>query len=100
MLAGLFEVAWAVGLKGNEGFSLSRLMPSTLILFAMCASVGLLGLALDKLPLGTAYAVCTGIGTVGAAVLGITLFGESRIFVQLGCIRLIMAAIVGLRLYG
>jgi quaternary ammonium compound-resistance protein SugE len=93
MLAGLFEVAWAVGLKGNA-------LPPYALHFAMCASVGLLGLALDTLPLGTAYAVWTGIGTVGAAVLGITLFGESRIFVQLGCIGLIVAAIVGLRLYG
>jgi quaternary ammonium compound-resistance protein SugE len=99
LLAGLFEVAWAVGLKGNEGFSLSRPIPSTLILFAMWASVGLLGLALETLPLGTAYAVWTGIGTVGATVLGIALFGESASLVRLGCIGLIVAGIVGLRLY-
>lgn len=96
LLAGLLEVAWAVGLKYTEGFT--RLTPSVLTLAAMVASVGLLGLALRHLPLGTAYAVWTGIGTVGTAVLGMVLLGEPAGALRLGCIALIVAGIVGLKL--
>lgn len=94
--AGLFEIGWAVGLKYTEGFT--RLMPSLLTAAAMVLSLGLLGLALRSLPLGTAYAVWTGIGTIGTAVLGIVLFGESADVLRLLCIGLIVAGIVGLKL--
>nr|WP_211114267.1 quaternary ammonium compound efflux SMR transporter SugE [Azospirillum rugosum] len=95
-LAGLFEVGWAIGLKQTDGFT--RLVPTLLTLAAMAASLGLLGLALKSLPLGTAYAVWTGVGTVGTVILGILLYGESADAVRLGCIALIMAGIVGLKL--
>ncbi|MCW2236557.1 quaternary ammonium compound efflux SMR transporter SugE [Azospirillum canadense] len=95
-LAGLFEVGWAIGLKQTDGFT--RLVPTILTLGAMVASLGLLGLALKSLPLGTAYAVWTGVGTVGTVILGILLYGESADAVRLGCIALIMAGIVGLKL--
>ena len=95
-LAGLFEVGWAVGLKYTEGFT--RLVPSVLTVLSMIVSLGLLGLALRTLPLGTAYAVWTGIGTVGTALLGIWLFGEAASAVRLACIGLIVAGIVGLKL--
>ena len=95
-LAGLFEVGWAVGLKYTEGFT--RLVPSVLTVLSMIVSLGLLGVALRTLPLGTAYAVWTGIGTVGTAVLGIWLFGEAATAVRLACIGLIVSGIVGLKL--
>ena len=95
-LAGLFEVGWAVGLKYTEGFT--RPMPSVLTVLSMIVSLGLLGLALRTLPLGTAYAVWTGIGTVGTALLGIWLFGEAASAVRLACIGLIVGGIVGLKL--
>lgn len=95
-LAGLCEVGWAVGLKYTEGFS--RLGPSVGTLAAMVASVVLLGWSLKVLPLGTAYAVWTGIGAVGTALLGMALFGESREVSRLVCIGLIVAGIVGLKL--
>ena len=94
--AGLCEVAWAVGLKYTEGFS--RLWPSVGTLAAMLASVVLLGWSLKALPLGTAYAVWTGIGAVGTALLGMALFDESREVARLVCIGLIVAGIVGLKL--
>jgi quaternary ammonium compound-resistance protein SugE len=94
--AGLTEVGWAVGLKYTEGFT--RLVPSILTLTCMVGSIGLLGLALKTLPIGTAYAVWTGIGTVGTAALGIYLFGESTAALRLVCIALIVAGIVGLKL--
>jgi quaternary ammonium compound-resistance protein SugE len=94
--AGLFEVGWAVGLKYTEGFT--RLIPSLATLAAMTVSLGLLALALKTLPLGTAYAIWTGIGTVGTAMLGIVLFGEPADALRLGCIALIVAGIVGLKL--
>ena len=94
--AGLFEVGWAIGLKQTDGFS--RLVPTLLTIASMIASLGLLGLALKTLPLGTAYAVWTGIGTVGTVILGIWLYGESSDIIRLGCIALIMAGIVGLKL--
>lgn len=95
-IAGLCEVGWAVGLKYSEGFS--RLAPSAATLAAMVASVVLLGWSLKALPLGTAYAVWTGIGAVGTAFLGMLLFGESREVARLISIGLIVAGIVGLKL--
>jgi quaternary ammonium compound-resistance protein SugE len=96
LVAGLCEIGWAVGLKYTEGFS--RLWPSVATVVAMVASVALLGLALKALPLGTAYAVWTGIGAVGTAILGIYLFNEPRDALRLVCIALIVAGIVGLKL--
>jgi quaternary ammonium compound-resistance protein SugE len=94
--AGLFEIAWAIGLKYTEGFS--RLVPSILTLAAMALSVALLGMALKTLPIGTAYAVWTGIGAVGTALLGLILFGESTEPLRLASIGLIVAGITGLKL--
>ena len=96
LAAGLFEVGWAVGLKYTEGFT--RLWPSLLTAASMIVSLGLLGLALRALPLGTAYAVWTGIGTIGTAVLGIAVFGEAATALRLLCIGLIVVGIVGLKL--
>lgn len=96
VLAGLFEIAWAVGLKYTEGFS--RLLPSVLTAVAMVISIVLLAIATKKLPLGTAYAVWTGIGAVGAVTLGIVLFGESAQPLRLLCVGLILAGIIGLKL--
>jgi quaternary ammonium compound-resistance protein SugE len=96
LIAGLCEVGWAVGLKYTEGFS--RLGPSVATLIAMVISVVLLGWSLKVLPLGTAYAVWTGVGAVGTAILGMLLFGESREVARLISIGLIVAGIVGLKL--
>lgn len=96
LLAGLFEIAWAVGLKYTEG--LTRLGPSVATAVALVASMGLLGIALRTLPLGTAYAVWTGVGTVGTAVLGIVLFREPATAMRLLSIALILTGIVGLKL--
>src|ERR1041385_3437020 len=96
VIAGLFEVSWAIGLKYTEGFT--RLIPSALTLAAMLLSIVLLGLALKALPVGTAYAAWTGIGAVGTAALGIYLFGEPATAARLACIGLIVAGIVGLKL--
>ena len=95
-VAGLMEIAWAIGLKYTEGFT--RLVPSVLTLASMAASMALLGLALKTLPIGTAYAVWTGIGAVGTALLGIWLFGEPATAMRLLCIALIVSGIVGLKL--
>jgi quaternary ammonium compound-resistance protein SugE len=94
--AGLLEIVWAVGLKYTEGFT--RLVPSAITLAAMVGSVVLLGLAMRHLPLGTAYAVWTGIGTVGTAIAGMLLLGEPAGAVRLGCIALIVTGIIGLKL--
>lgn len=94
--AGLLEVVWAVGLKYTEGFT--RLVPSVVTLAAMTGSVVLLGLALRQLPLGTAYAVWTGIGTVGTAIVGMIVLGEPAGALRLGCIALIVIGIAGLNL--
>lgn len=94
--AGLFEVGWAVGLKYTDGFT--RLWPTVGTAAALALSMGLLGLALRALPLGTAYAVWTGIGTVGTAVLGIALFREPASAGRLLSIALILAGIIGLKL--
>jgi quaternary ammonium compound-resistance protein SugE len=96
IVAGVLEVGWAVGLKYTEGFT--RLVPSLMTLASMAASLALLGLALRALPLGTAYAVWTGIGTVGTALLGMALFQESTDYRRLLCIALIVAGIAGLKL--
>jgi quaternary ammonium compound-resistance protein SugE len=95
-IAGLFEIGWAIGLKYTEGFT--RVLPSIGTAGAMILSVVLLGLALRELPLGTGYAIWTGIGTVGTALLGIWLFGEPATALRLSCIGLIVAGIVGLKL--
>ena len=95
-IAGLLEIGWAVGLKYTEGFT--KLVPSVLTLTSMTASVGMLALALKTLPMGTAYAVWTGIGAVGTAILGIILFGDPSSFARIACIGLIVAGIVGLKL--
>ena len=95
VVAGLFEVGWAVGLKYAEGFT--RLWPTVFTAVSLVLSMGLLGLALRGLPLGTAYAVWTGIGTVGTAILGIVLFREPATVGRLVCIGLIVAGIVGLK---
>ena len=94
--AGLFEIGWAIGLKYTEGFT--RLVPTALTIASMVISLGLLGLALKTLPVGTAYAVWTGIGTVGTVILGIALLGEPATAIRLGCIALIVAGIVGLKI--
>ena len=96
VIAGLFEVAWAIGLKYTEGFS--RLWPSAGTLAAMGLSVVLLGIAMRSLPVGTAYAVWTGIGAVGTVILGIVLFGEPATAARLVCVGLIVAGILGLKL--
>lgn len=96
ILAGALEVVWAVGLKYTAGFT--RLAPSALTLAAMAASVYFLALAVRAIPIGTAYAVWTGIGAAGVAALGILLFDEPRTAARLGSIALIVAGIVGLRL--
>ncbi|SRR5690606_5671849 len=96
VVAGLLEVGWAVGLKYTDGFT--RLWPTVWTIASMIASMGLLGLAVRSLPIGTAYAVWTGIGTVGTAVLGIVLFREPATALRLVCIGLIVTGIVGLRL--
>jgi quaternary ammonium compound-resistance protein SugE len=95
VVAGLFEIGWAVGLKYAEGFT--RLWPSVFVVASLALSMGLLGLALRTLPLGTAYAVWTGIGTVGTAVLGVALFREPATAARLACIGLIVAGIAGLK---
>lgn len=95
-IAGLLEIAWAIGLKYTDGFS--RLWPSIVTVAAMVASFYFLAQALKTLPVGTGYAVWTGIGAVGTASLGIILFGESSSFPRLFCILLIIAGIVGLKL--
>lgn len=94
-VAGLLEVGWAIGLKYADGFT--KPLPSALTLLAMGASMYLLSQAARTLPIGTAYAVWTGIGAVGTAALGIVLFGEPRTVLRLTCIVLIVAGIVGLK---
>lgn len=95
ILAGLFEIGWAIGLKYTAGFT--RLWPSVATLAAMLVSVALLGLAMRDLPVGTAYAVWTGIGAVGTVLLGMLLFGDSASVLRLGCVALIVAGVLGLK---
>lgn len=96
LVAGLFEVGWAIGLKYTEGFT--RLLPSLWTGASMAVSLFLLAQALRTLPVGTGYAVWTGIGSLGTAVLGIVLLGEPRDALRLLCLALIVAGIVGLKL--
>jgi quaternary ammonium compound-resistance protein SugE len=96
-IAGICEIGWAIGLKYTDGFS--RLMPSLLTGGAMLVSIVLLGIALKTLPVGTGYAVWTGIGAVGTAILGIFLFGESTDIMRLASIGLIVAGIIGLKVF-
>ena len=93
--AGLFEVGWAVGLKYTDGFT--RPLPTALTVAAMAISLGLLGLAMKELPLGTAYAIWTGVGAVGTVIAGIILFGESMALVRLVSVALIICGLVGLK---
>ena len=95
-IAGLFEIGWAVGLKYTEGFT--RLWPSLGTIAAIIISMGLLGVAMKSLPVGTSYAVWVGIGTVGTALLGIVLFHEPTNFLRLFSLGLILAGVIGLRL--
>ena len=96
VVAGLLEVSWAVGLKYTEGFT--RPIPTAFTLLAMLLSVGMLGLALRDLPLGTAYAVWTGIGTIGTAVFGMVMLGEPAGAMRMASIGLIALGIAGLKL--
>lgn len=96
VIAGAFEVWWAVGLKYSEGFT--RLFPSVLTVIGMIASFYFLSLALKELPLGTAYAIWTGIGTIGTVILGIVLFKEAIDPIRLICIGFIVIGIIGLKL--
>ncbi|QEY61614.1 quaternary ammonium compound efflux SMR transporter SugE [Metapseudomonas lalkuanensis] len=94
--AGLFEVGWAVGLKYTDGFS--KPLPTALTVLAMLISLGLLGLAMKELPLGTAYAIWTGVGAVGTVIAGVILFGESMALVRLLSVTLIVGGLIGLKL--
>jgi quaternary ammonium compound-resistance protein SugE len=94
-IAGFFEIGWAIGLKYSNGFS--KPVPSLLTVVAMAFSLWLLALAMRTIPVGTAYAVWTGIGAIGVAILGMLLFGESRDFLRVFCLFLIIAGIVGLK---
>jgi quaternary ammonium compound-resistance protein SugE len=96
IVAGVFEVVWAVGLKYTEGFT--RLWPSVGTLSAMAVSVLLLGLAMKELPVGTAYAVWTGVGAIGTAIAGIYLFGDSASAARLACLAMIAGGIIGLKI--
>ena len=96
-VAGLFEIVWAIALKYADGFT--KLWPSAIAIVGMLLSVVLLELSLRTLPVGTAYAVWTGIGTVGAAVLGMILFQEPATAIRIGCIGLIVCGIAGLKLF-
>jgi len=96
-IAGIFEVAWAIGLKYSEGFT--KLWPSVFTVISVLISMGLLAISLKNLPVGTAYAVWTGIGAVGTAILGIILFGESKELIRIFFILLIVAGIIGLKIF-
>jgi quaternary ammonium compound-resistance protein SugE len=96
LVAGLFEIGWAIGLKYTEGFS--RLWPSVWTILSMILSVGLLGVAMKTLPVGTAYAVWVGVGAIGTAILGMLLFSEPANAARLLSLTLILAGIVGLKL--
>lgn len=96
VVAGLFECGWAIGLKYTEGFS--KLFPSLFTVLAMAISFWLLSIAMKTIPVGTAYAVWTGIGAVGVAILGMVLFGESRDIMRIICLLLIVSGIMGLKL--
>lgn len=96
VLAGLFEIGWAIGLKYSEGFT--RLWPSLGTIAAMAISLGLLGVAMKALPVGTAYAIWVGVGAVGTVILGVVLFDEPVNALRIGSVALIIAGLVGLKL--
>ncbi|MFP7722875.1 quaternary ammonium compound efflux SMR transporter SugE [Lysobacter sp. A3-1-A15] len=96
VLAGLFEVGWAIGLKYTEGFT--RLWPTVGTVAAMAVSLGLLGIAMKSLPVGTAYAIWVGVGAVGTVILGVVLFNEPVNALRIGSLALIVAGLVGLKL--
>ncbi|MEX2126536.1 MAG: quaternary ammonium compound efflux SMR transporter SugE [Woeseia sp.] len=96
VIAGLFEVGWAIGLKYTEGFT--RLWPTLWTVSAMMISIGLLGIAMKSLPVGTAYSIWVGVGAVGTVILGIVLLGESANAARLISVGLIIAGIIGLKL--
>lgn len=96
IVAGIFEIGWAIGLKYTQGFT--RILPSVATIGAMIASFALLSRALKTIPVGTAYAVWTGIGATGTAILGMALFGESRDVLRIFCIGIIIAGVVGLKI--
>jgi quaternary ammonium compound-resistance protein SugE len=96
-IAGLLEIAWAIGLKYSDGFT--KLTPSIFTIISMIASMGLLALAVKTIPVGTAYAVWTGIGAIGTAILGIMIFDESKELVRLFFIFLIVVGIAGLKIF-
>jgi quaternary ammonium compound-resistance protein SugE len=96
-IAGLFEIGWAVGLKYTDGFT--KLLPSVLTIIGMILSFYFLSTAVKSIPIGTAYAIWTGIGAVGTAILGIILFGDSKEFVRIFFMLLIVIGIVGLKIF-
>lgn len=96
VVAGLFEIGWAIGLKYTQGFT--RLWPTLGTIAAIVLSMGLLGVAMKSLPVGTAYAIWVGIGTVGTAILGMVLFGEPANLLRIGSLALIVIGVVGLKL--
>ena len=96
-IAGILECGWAVGMKYTEGFS--KLIPSVLVLITMAGSVWLLSVSMKTIPVGTAYAVWTGIGATGVAVIGMIFLGESKDILRILCLLLIVAGIVGLKLF-
>lgn len=95
-VAGLFECGWAIGLKYTEGFT--KFVPSVWTIVSMAISIWLLSVAMKSIPIGTAYAIWTGIGAVGVAILGMVLFGESRAVLRLICLLFIITGIVGLKI--
>ena len=97
LIAGLFEVGWAVGLKFTEGFT--KPIPIVLTAISLVLSMGLLGWSVKTLPLGTAYAVWTGVGAIGTAIVGIVLFKEPATAARLACLALIVAGILGLKVF-
>ena len=96
-IAGLFEIAWAVGLKYSAGFT--KLVPSVVTVILMIASFYFLSISVKSIPIGTGYAVWTGIGAVGTTILGMILFGESKELIRILCIMLIVIGIVGLKIF-
>jgi len=96
-IAGLFEIAWAVGLKYSAGFT--KLLPSVITVILMIASFYFLSISVKTIPIGTGYAVWTGIGAVGTAILGMILFDESKELIRILCILLIIIGIVGLKIF-
>lgn len=95
IIAGLFEIAWAIGLKSTDGFT--RLWPTVGTLAALIISIGLLGIAAKSLPIGTAYAIWTGIGAMGTVICGILFLGDPATFLRIACIGLILLGVVGLK---